>query len=80
MATISINIAGNTFSYTVSNADAKRILNVYDPADSQTNAQTAALIADGSVQSLIDQVRSIETDTARNVAANAVLPISITKV
>lgn len=80
MATISINIAGNTFSYTVSNADAQRILNVYDPADSQTNAQTAALIADGWVQSLIDQVRSIETDTARNVAANAVLPISITKV
>lgn len=80
MATISINLAGNTFSYTVSNADAQRILNVYDPADSQTNAQTAQLIADGWVQSLIDQVRSIETDTARTVAANAVLPISITKV
>lgn len=80
MATISINIAGNVFSYTVGASDIQRILNVYDPADSQTNAQTAALIADGWVQSLVDQVRAVEVDTAKTVAANAVGTISITKV
>ena len=79
MATISINLGGAVFNYTVSSPDIQRILNVYDPSDSQTNAQTAQLIADGWVQSLVDQVRSIEIDTAKMVAANAVGTISITK-
>ena len=79
MATISINLGGAVFNYNVSNPDIQRIMNVYDPSDSQTNAQTAPLIADGWVQSLVDQVRSIEIDTAKTVAANAVGTISITK-
>jgi len=79
MATISINLGGAVFNYTVDAADIQRIMNVYDPSDSQTNAQTAQLIADGWVQSLVDQVRSIEIDTAKMVAANAVGTISITK-
>lgn len=79
MATISINLGGAVFNYTVGAADIQRILNVFDPADSQTNAETAGLIADGWVQSLIDQVRAVEVDTAKQVAANAVGTISITK-
>jgi len=79
MATISINLGGAVFNYNVSNPDIQRILNVFDPADSQTNAETAGLIADGWVQSLIDQVRAVEVDTAKQVAANAVGTISITK-
>lgn len=79
MATISINLGGAVFNYTISNTDIQRILNVFDPADSQTNAETAGLIADGWVQSLIDQVRAVEVDTAKQVAANAVGTISITK-
>lgn len=79
MATISINLGGAVFNYTISNTDIQRVLNVFDPADSQTNAQTAGLIADGWVQSLIDQVRAVEVDTAKQVAANAVGTISITK-
>ena len=79
MATISINLGGAVFNYTISNTDIQRVLNVFDPADSQTNAQTAGLIADGWVQSLIDQVRAVEVDTAKQVATNAVGTISITK-
>lgn len=79
MATISINLGGTVFNYTIGAADIQRVLNVYDPSDSQTNAQTAQLIADGWVQSLIDQVRAVEVDTAKQVAANAVGTISITK-
>lgn len=80
MATISINLGGAVFNYTVGAADIQRIMNVYDPSDSQTNAQTAQLIADGWVQSLVDQVRSIEIDTAKTMAERAVGTISITKV
>lgn len=79
MATISINLCGSVFNYTVDAADIQRIMNVYDPSDSQTNAQTAQLIADGWVQSLVDQVRSIEIDTAKTMAERAVGTISITK-
>lgn len=79
MATISINLGGSVFNYTVGAADIQRIMNVYDPSDSQTNAQTAQLIADGWVQSLVDQVRSIEIDTAKTMAERAVGTISITK-
>ena len=79
MATISINLGGSVFNYTVGAADIQRIMNVYDPSDSQTNAKTAQLIADGWVQSLVDQVRSIEIDTAKTMAERAVGTISITK-
>lgn len=79
MATISINLGGSMFNYTIGASDIQRVLNVYDPSDSQTNAQTAQLIADGWVQSLVDQVRSVEVDAASEAAANAVRSISITK-
>lgn len=79
MATITITFPGVTpFNYTITAQHIQRVLNVYDPSDSQTNEQTAKAIADGWVASLIDQVRAVEIDAAKSAAENAVIPITIT--
>lgn len=78
MAFISINLSGLIYNYDISDQHVQRVLNVYDPSDSQTNEQTAKAIADGWISTLVEQVKAVEISAAMLTAENAVVPIAIT--
>lgn len=80
MATLSLNLAGNAFNYTISAGDVAKVLDRYNPDGTLTGAQVAELIADGFVQSLINDVYAVAADEAAETARAAVVPITITRV
>ena len=79
MATITLDLAGFEYSYTIAGPDVQRIIAAYQVSMPEaTNQDVADLIVNSFVQSLIDKVFSAETEQAIEAARAGISPITIT--
>ena len=77
MATFTITLGSFVNSYTADNADVQRILDVYNPGGTMTNAEVARLISDSWIESLTNQVRNIEIEAQKADVEAGYVPITI---
>lgn len=81
MASITLDLAGFAYSYTITAPHVQRIMAAYQHTQpGLTNQQVADLIVGSWMQYLIEFTQSIETEIAIAAAKAGISPITITEV